>query len=328
MSATADVTPASSTGTEAPAVTYNADPETFTAEQHREWMEKGTLPESVPGSTPDAQEPAAAEEHAETDTESAPVVQQEKKGKNADTRKAQLHAEIQDLLKQRRELQAELETTKAVKPAAPAPAKSEKAERPKNPVFGEPGHDNESWEQFEARRESYIEQLTEYKTRAALAEMRAEEAKHASETQKAEQNALIERSWQSRVEQAQKNHADFAEVAFSKDVPISPTMDAYILKRPAGPEVLYYLGKNPDLAREIADMEPVDAAYMLTKIELSLADEKLPASPTTKAARPATNLQAVNGGAVDELAEAVAAGDQIRFNEIQNRRQLERRKRG
>jgi len=42
--------------------------------------------------------------------------------------------------------------------------------RPKKPEFGEPGHDNENWNQFEVRQDAYLEALVEYRARQILAE--------------------------------------------------------------------------------------------------------------------------------------------------------------
>lgn len=342
----------------------NFEPSTYTPEEHGTWMKTGKLPTSKAESTPAKETPKSAEsapaeeagaaEAAEVAPESATDPQQEKgKGKGADARKAQLAADIQESLDKRKTVQKEWDDfenwrkTKTDVAAAPAPAvKEAKVEKPVKPTFDDPDFgdkDGETFEQFQKRRRElradfetknaeYTEKLIQY----SLAEDRKanEKARMEAETQAA--NKKIEDAWQERVEAAKTTHADFADVAFSKEVPISAVMDGFVLDSEVGPEILYYLGKNVKEAKAIAAMPPYKAARALVSIEISLsktedspkadATPAKPVVPITKAAKPATDLKATNAAPVDELKAAIEAGDSEKFNAIQNARDVERRK--
>lgn len=330
------VTPPAESAAPAP----NFEPSTYTTAEHTAWMEKGTIPESKPAASTPAKDPAGAEQSAEVvSTESATAAQpnqQEQKGRgaarNADERKAELNAEIRDLLAQRNGLRAELAPKKDVA-ADPSPAKA-KLDKPAQPTWGEPGHEGEEYKDFEARQYAHIGALARYEAAQLLQQERetAEQQRLAATT--AEANRAIEESWNSRVEAAKSKHADFAEVAFSKDVPISPTMDGFVLDSDVGPEILYYLGQHVDEAKGIAAMPPYKAARALVKIESAIGDaapaqpKTTPVQPITKAARPATDLRATQAAPVDEMKAAIEADDYTRYEQLANERDIARRKRG
>ncbi len=177
---TTDVTEASS----APAPEPNLDPSTYTREQVREWKKTGAVPQQAAAepepqaaSTPATEPAGAPEAKAPGDkpaAESAPAPQQEKKGKNAETR-------VQELLKERKASKAEADALRAeieaLKTASTAPAKTdvvaapspvpvkalpkvEKPVKPVKPVWGE--KPEEEWEQFQAREAQYEDQRDEY----------------------------------------------------------------------------------------------------------------------------------------------------------------------
>jgi hypothetical protein len=340
-------------GAESAAAQSNFDLSTFTQEQYSTWESTGKVPDAKPAESstaPSTEEPqAGAPEGDEPAAESAPAQSQEQtqKGKQgADKRKAELDADIRRRLNQRHAVSQEdfqakwdkfsdWEKQQAAKTeSAPAkPAAETELKRPARPVFGESGHEAESWEQFEARQDAYVEAVADW--RLAVAETkRAEQT--AAERQKAEAEA-IDKTFRERVGKATEKHADYADVAFSAEVPITQPMDAFIRSQEAGPEVLYYLGQNVEAAKAIAQMAPLDAFYALSKIALSLEQpaqaaqppkKEAPVVPFTRAAKPATDIRATSAAPVDELQAALEAGDFTAYEEIQNRRDVERRRRG
>jgi hypothetical protein len=313
-----DVVVAADSSTPAP----NFEPDTYSSAELDAWQATGKLP-SLAASTTASTDDAGAAQADEPATASATVPTTEQKGssKGAEARKAELHAEIQELLKQR----ATLKATTDVVPPAPSPAP--KVAKPVKPVFGEVV--GETWEQFELRTEVFADQKIAY----ALAEDRRSAEKTRQEATTAAANKEIESAWTERVEAAKAEHADFAEFAFSKDVPISPVMDGFILDSDLGPAILYHLGHNVEDAKAIAAMTPYKAARALVAIEKALAGAapvtKSPVViPPTKAARPATDLRATNAAPADEMRAAVEADDFTRFQEIQNAKSVARRKQG
>ena len=87
--------------------------------------------------------------------------------------------------------------------------------------------------------------------------------------------------------------ADFDQVAFNKDLPIPPTVGRLIVAAERSAELLYHLGKNPELARRLAALPPTIAAKELGKIEAQLpASQATSAAPTSEQQRRATSAPA------------------------------------
>lgn len=102
--------------------------------------------------------------------------------------------------------------------------------------------------------------------------------------------------------QARRRETEFAtrEQKFSKDlpdyfevtrgqVPITPEMADVIKESDIGPALAYHLGKNPDVAASIAQLNPLQAARELGRLEAKLA-EKPKASAVSNAPPPAPRL--------------------------------------
>ncbi len=287
---------------------HNFEPSTYTPEEYKAYMAKGELPKAK-ADPPPAQAVAP---------ESTAGTQQEHKGKDRSA-----EGRIRELLAENKALK-EAKANPDV-PAAPSPAP--KAVKPIAPKFGE--KEGENWEQFEARQAEHVTALVKYE----LANEREANEKQRREADTAAANKQIEDAWNSRLETAKSAHSDYAEVAFSKELPISPVMDGFILDSEHGPEILYYLGGHLDEGKAIAAMPPYRAARALVKIEASLSGEgekpaeKPPvAAPITRAAKPAPDLRATNAAPVDERKAAIEADDFKRFSEIEDRKLLERRK--
>ena len=362
-----------------PEAVPNFDPSTFTEAQRDTWINTGAVP-TVKAVAEASEEVAEETETVEADSvtadetevvnaaEATPAKkgtqQPEHKGKGADARKEQLNAEIRDLAAKRKaadqeyaDLLAKIDKAKKDVPAesSTAPVKDAKPQKPekpgKKPEFGD--IEGETGEQFEAReaayeekREKYVEDLVAYR----LAEERHTEAEKRRTDAIAAENKRIEDAWNARVEVAKSKPGrdNFAEVAFSKDLPISPAMDGFILDSEIGPEILWYLGNHLDEGKAIAAMNPYRAVKTLTKLEEKLSEpegeteeepvkpaaaaqepEKKPVVvPPTKAKKPPTELRAVNPAPPDDVKAAIAADDVSRFMALRNAQDVAKHKRG
>ena len=100
---------------------------------------------------------------------------------------------------------------------------------------------------------------------------------------------LNERDSKSRVESSQvkfaeaeksfaEQHDDYYEVTRDRGLRISPTMVELAGESDIGAEIIYHLGKNPDIARKIYEMSDAAVGRELTRIESQLRSEK--AKPT------------------------------------------------
>lgn len=298
------------------APTHNFDPATFTPKQYDVWMEKGTIPKVEGAESATAKATVVAPESA-TGIAAEP---KEKGNRGAEARIRELVAENKAL----REAQGKTDV-KAEPSTAP---KEPKVERPKAPKWGETGHESETLEQYESRQQDHVEALVNFK----MAEERQANEKRRLEAETAAANKAVEDGWNERRKAAEAKQSDWAEVALSKELPISPVMDGFILDSEVGPEILYHLGSHLDEAKTIAAMSPYKAARALIAIERLIAEpaatpeKKFAAPPITKAAKPATDLKATNGAPVNEVAAAVDANDFARFAELQNAKDIARRK--
>ncbi len=297
----------------------NFEPETYTPAEHKAFMDTGKVPDVKLAADPS---PAAKEKQVVAPESAAGVKQDAEKelGEAGKARIRELAAEVKEL-KAKLAPVVKAESTPA-KPAKAAPM----------PVFGEKGHEDETFGKFEERKLEYVVQT-------ALATDRAEREKERVEADTAAAKRAVEDAWKGRVEAAASELkltvAEFEAKAFSKDVPISDTMDQFILDSDIGPKVLHYFADHVDEAKSIAALPAWKAARALITIEAALSsgeattpEKKVaPVVPITRAATPAPDLKATGGALVDELKAAVEAGDMKRFNEIQDAR-LKARKRG
>lgn len=219
-------------------------------------------------------EEAAAADEAESEGESAPP---EKSGKPEKEELGKGEGKrVKKLLRQRYELQEQLNTLKAEieqlkakgteKPAAPqaTPEGEKKPEAPKRPRRD----DFEDDPAFEAAMDDYEAKRLQY----LLDERDRLKAQQDAKNAIAQQQAKMAKDWKEQVIAAEAEHPDFRDVVFREEVPVSDAMYHAILAVPekGGAEVLYYLSHHLDECRQIADLSPVQCAFALADIHASL----------------------------------------------------------
>jgi hypothetical protein len=133
----------------------------------------------------------------------------------------------------------------------------------------------ESFQDEEAFSEAKVLHLAEVKARQIVENRsRAEQAEKADE------------AYHERAEQARERYVDFVAVVENPLLPISESMAEFIKDSDIGPDVAYYLGKNPAKAQQIAQLSPVRAARELSRIEAEIASK--PKANPSKAPEPIT----------------------------------------
>jgi hypothetical protein len=272
---------------------------------------------------------------------------QEKKPKTGEDRKAELHAEIQELLRQRAELQGKApapgenkpgETKPGEKKADPPPAavtpppakpaaeavKPATGEAPKEPNLD----DFATYAEYQKADRKYVRELVQFE-----AEQVAKKAIAARDTERAaaESNAAAGKIWEAKVAAAKEEHADYAEVAFSKDTPITPAMDGFILDSEHGARILYELGKDGSAeGKRIAALLPFAAVRALIAIEAGLTVPAAKTAPvkriTTAAPAPATDLGSRNADPADPELAALTRGDTATYMRLANAREAKARR--
>lgn len=66
--------------------------------------------------------------------------------------------------------------------------------------------------------------------------------------------------------EAKVKYADYEQVANNPNLEITPQMAQIITAQENGPDIAYYLGKNPRLASEIARSDPINAAIKIGQV--------------------------------------------------------------
>jgi len=100
---------------------------------------------------------------------------------------------------------------------------------------------------------------------------------------------------------------DYQSVTRNPALPITGPMIEALQTTEAGPAVLYYLGKNPDVARNLAGMPPLDMARELGRIEATKLSK--PEKSTSKTPPPPSKIKA--GAASTRIAPNSPESDKL-----------------
>jgi hypothetical protein len=123
----------------------------------------------------------------------------------------------------------------------------------------------------------------------ALAARKAEELLQQKEAQKRQAEVL--EAYHDREEKARDKYADFQQVAYNPNLPVTNVMAQTIQASEIGPEIAYYLGSHPKEAERISKLSPFLQAKEIGKIEAKVADSPPVAKPTN-APNPITPVNA------------------------------------
>jgi hypothetical protein len=172
---------------------------------------------------------------------------------------------------QERQAREALEARLAVLERQPAPQAPKVDEEP------QPSQFNDAFE--------YAKALAEYTADQRIGEMRRQdaEAKQAQERQK-----VIE-TWASKVQAAKASMPDFDDIVASSDVVVNDDIRDAILESDVGPQILYHLAENDDVAKRIAGLTPKQALREIGKLEarFEVKETKPEPTPITRSKAPA-----------------------------------------
>ena len=188
---------------------------------------------------------------------------------------------IDKLTARTRQLESELEQARRA-PTAPAPA--QQAQQPA--ADARPARN-----QFDSD-EAYTDARIAWGVRQGIAAERVAEQQRA-EQEKAKQ--VVEGHHQ-RVSEAHGKYEDFDEVLQASKAEVAPAAAVYIQRLDNGPDVMYHLASNPEIAEEIQSMEPIDQVGALGRIsaELRKGSERQPRKdkPESRAPEPISPVAA------------------------------------
>lgn len=248
---------------------------------------QGNAAESLPAPEAEQDQTAGREQASEDQTSEAQGVDSDAEPRDEGRRKRGLGERAIEYRNQARDLARVNERLLNLMERTLAGGQPPKVEQPAGPP------QRENFDSYEA----YLEARADYQVAEKLKEVetRAERARQEQSIREREE------SWQERQKQAAKRYEDFAEVTMADDLTITPIMAEAIKDSDMGPDVAYYLGKNPDIAEKIARMNPAAQVREIGKIEARLENTKEPVKRPSKAPAPIEPVGGGKGSSSDDL---------------------------
>lgn len=210
--------------------------------------------ESKPAEAPEAN---SESEEAEAQKEAA---KQEERGKQKKEPNPKLQQRFSDLTKERedakREAAKERESREAterrlaeLEAKLNPPKQTEEDAKPKAADFKDA---------FE-----FAEKLAEWSARNAI----KEREKHESQRAIQQEREKVSKAWMSRQAEFESETPDYRDMIDSVDVKVSNEIRDAILESEAGPQILYHLASNPEIAKEWESKSDRAALIQLGKLE-------------------------------------------------------------
>lgn len=225
------------------------------------------LPE---GDAAPAETPAATDETTTTETQSTQP--EGEKSRGVQKRLDELTRNWRE--EQRRNVELMALLRQQGQPAEPAkePAKVELAAPPVAPTLESSGWDEAKYREDYAKYQTAQAEWMQQAVAARVEQVLTERERKDSERKRTQ-------TFQQREAEFAAKQADYRETVYTADLPITTDMAAIIAESPDGPALAYFLGKNLDKAREIAQLPPVLAARELGRIEARLSAPPAAAPP-------------------------------------------------
>jgi hypothetical protein len=320
--------------------------ESLSSSELASWRQTGHQFPSTPEtpSTPTAESSPAAPDAQAVSTDTQPPAASEPatpKKANAETRKAELKAEIETLARQRADLQREIESLSQsrARPAAPPdapPVDSSSTTQPKTldailaspdptvPMLSEK-------EFFETYADATVADLSRYVARYEIARARMQSDR---DTAKASRDTAFKQAL-SEAEKADPDYWVKVKPVAVHLVPLdglpagkTPQPLNYaaqeILESPIGPAILAHLAAHPETMHELAASDPRQAIKTIARLEERLAKpvSVAPVVKTTSSAPPPpVTLGSKASMPSDDVDSAVQTGDFQRYKATMNRRE-------
>lgn len=170
-----------------------------------------------------------------------------------------------------------------------------------------------------ATDDEYIEALSDYKAKEAIAERERQQAQARAEAEQAE----IAANWSKRQEEAMKRLPDYADVLGKSEVNIPPHIHQALLESDVGPDIAYYLASYPDEAKRISQMKPLAAVKRIAQLERDLMDLEAEPEPEKKA--PKVEKSKAPPPIEPVKSAPSSGGSASSFEEYKRKRQAEKR---
>ena len=196
-------------------------------------------------------EPTVEEERSEPEIEKE---QEEKPKANP-----KLERRFSEITKQREEARKEAQREREAREALEARlATLEKQSVPQAQKVDEEPQPSQFNDAFE-----YAKALAEYTADKRIEEMKRQEA----EAKVAQERQKVIESWANKVQKAKEVLPDFDDIVASSDVVVNDDIRDAILESEVGPQILYHLAENEEVARRISGLSPKQALREIGKLE-------------------------------------------------------------
>jgi len=170
-----------------------------------------------------------------------------------------LERRFSEITKQREEARKEAQQERSAREALEARlAVLERQPTPQAPKVDEEPQPSQFNDAFE-----YAKALAEYTADKRIGEMRKQDA----EAKEAQERQKVIDQWANKVQQAKASLPDFDDIVASSDVVVNDDIRDAILESDVGPQILYHLAENDDVAKRIAGLSPKQALREIGKLE-------------------------------------------------------------
>lgn len=142
--------------------------------------------------------------------------------------------------------------------------------------------------------EAYIEHLIEKKAEAKLSAFEAKRAKEEKEREAQLSRQQVQQKFIQASQKAMSEYTDYLDVTADLNIATDSELGENIMESDLGPQIMYYLGKNPSIEEKLLSLKGRALAREIGKIEdkLSRPIEK----KTTKAPDPITPVSSAGTG--------------------------------
>lgn len=236
----------------------------------------------------------AVEESAEPTEEveqSEPEAEAEAKPQDERKQNPKLERRFSEITKQREEARQEAAREREARAALEARlAALEQQKQPQQAVVADqepqPSQFNDAFE--------YAKALAEYTADKRIAEMKQEEAK----AKEALERQKVIDQWTQKVQKAKADLPDFDDIVASSEVVVNDDIRDAILESDVGPQILYHLAENDEVAKKIAGLSPKQALREIGKLEARF-EKTEPAQSVAKSKAPAPISPIKSSGKAD-----------------------------
>jgi hypothetical protein len=130
--------------------------------------------------------------------------------------------------------------------------------------------------------DDYTKALARFAAQQEFSELKAKEEGQRNQ----ERQAKVREAFDKKAEEARRKYDDYDVVAMGNHVAYSPATLQLVVESEVGAELAYYLGKNPDVAKELAHLSPILAAKEIGRLEERFKQPKSQPKKITNAPPP------------------------------------------